>query len=141
MKKQALVCLLVVCLGITGCVSDHSPVTTSDNSPATTDSPEFVNETVREELLDRESNRVRDMLSDRDYEEYGVGGMGSFETAIVNQNATGAYVEVSVPYHYTYQKEPEPSGENETVTPVEVTADQVQTAVYFVNSSTIARVG
>jgi len=133
MKKQAVVCLLIVCLGITGCVSS--------GSPAATDSPEYVNDTVREELLDQESDRVRDMLSDRDYEEYGVGGMGSFETAIVNQNATGAYVEVSVPYHYTYQEEPDPSGENETVTPVEVTGDNVQTAVYLVNSSTITRVG
>lgn len=141
MKKQAVVCLLVVCLGITGCVSDDSPVMTSDNSPATTDGPEYVNDTVREELLERESNRVKDMLSDRDYDEYGIGGAGSPETTILNRNDTGVNVEVSIPYYYTYQKEPDSSRANETVTPVEVTVDQVLTAVYFVNASTITRVG
>ncbi|MCU4717700.1 hypothetical protein [Halapricum hydrolyticum] len=135
MYRIAIACVLVLALGFAGCVSDTSPTTTANGQVS-----EYVNATVEEEIIDRESERVREMLSERDHAEYGVGGAGSLETTIVNTTDDGAYVRVSIPYWFTDQRTPSGSGGNRTVTTVQVTGDATQTAVYFVNATAIERV-
>ncbi|QSG12491.1 hypothetical protein HSBGL_2083 [Halapricum desulfuricans] len=135
MRRIAIACAFVLAVGLAGCISGTGPTTTANGQP-----PEYMNATVEEEIIDRESERVREMLSERGHAEYGVGGAGSFETTVMNTTDDGAYVRVAIPYRFTDSQTLSGSSGNQTVTSVQITGDATWTAVYFVNATAIERV-
>lgn len=142
MKKILAIFLVVALLLCSACLSDSPAASPSPGSESDVDRTEGVNESVRQDLIDRESERVREMLDDRDYLEYGVGGgVSDFDVSVLNTSNNGRYVEVVIPYTYTYTENTTSRDPDRTATPVEVTADAVQRAVYFVNETAIHRRG
>lgn len=140
MRKISAIFLVAALLLCSACLSDSPAASPSPGPESGVDRTEGVDESLRQELIDRESERVREMLEDRDYDEFGVGGgVSSFDVSMLNTSNNGRYVEVVIPY--TYTKTTTPSDPDGTATPVELTADAAQRAVYFVNETTIQRKG
>lgn len=140
MKTGVLACVLAMVLVSAGCTGTSPSSGQSGDSAGTTADGVSLNESVRDRLLEMESTHVRKKLEHKNYSSYGTGGMGSASVRKLSENSSGVYVEVTVPYSVTYMDEPVRSNETETVTPVEVTADQEASSIYLVTETEIKRV-
>lgn len=128
MRRSVIALVMITSLAFTGCLSD----TSSTNS-------DIIDKSVKDKIISLESERVRQMLSNRDYEDYSIGGMGSFEVDVVSRSSDRVLVAVSIPYSYTYNKYPAASDRTKTVTPVSITADATETSEYLITEDNISR--
>jgi len=130
MRKALLACVLLTPLLLAGCLSTESPA----DDVGTVE----INETIRDRLIDQETERIQAMLAERNYTDAGIGGSTYPRTEVLRRNASGTYLKVSVPYYYTSTR-----GENRTLEnggTAAVTADLLSESVYLVNASGITRV-